>query len=215
MQPCSAWGQRGWVDISQSRVEFAQSHYAGDRIDFILGDIRKPLDGLGQFDFIWIRFVLEYYRKNALEILKNVTQILKPGGTLCIIDLDYNCLNHFPLPAKLEKTLFDFMRTLEEKVNFDPYAGRKLYSHLRELRYENLNVDVGGHHVIYGELEDADAFNWVTKVKVASAKIGFDFEEYPGGADEFMEEFNKFFNDPGRFTYTPVICARGTRPMED
>ena len=81
--------------------EFARSHYAADGIDFIRKDIRFPLDGLGSFDLVWIRFVLEYYRSNAFDIVRNVSQILKPGGILCLIDLDLNCMNHFGLSERL------------------------------------------------------------------------------------------------------------------
>ena len=87
------------ADISEKRIEYARTHYARRGIEFVCKDIRLPLEELGSFDFIWIRFVLEYYRSNAFEVITNVSRILKPGGILCLIDLDHNCLNHFGLSA--------------------------------------------------------------------------------------------------------------------
>ena len=70
------------VDISERRLEYARVHYAREGIEFICKDIRLPLDDLGSFDFVWIRFVLEYYRSDAFEIVRNVSRVLKPGGSL-------------------------------------------------------------------------------------------------------------------------------------
>lgn len=200
------------VDFSQGRIDYANQRYAAPGTEFLCRDVRYPLDGLGSFDLVWVRFVMEYYRHNALEILHNISRIVKPGGILCIIDLDHNCLNHFGMTERMERTLIEFMRTLEEKANFDPYAGRKFYSYLYKLGYRDLQVDVGAHHLIYGELNDVDGYNWVKKIEVASKKIGFAFKEYEGGYAELMEEFQLFFNDPARFSYTPIISVRGQMP---
>jgi SAM-dependent methyltransferase len=204
-------GRAVGVDFSKGRVEYARLHYAIEGAEFVHGDIRLPLDGPGTFDLVWIRFVLEYYRSNAIDIVRNVSSLLKPGGTLCLIDLDLNCLNHFCLSDRLSRTIIKCARTLEETFNFDPYAGRKLYSFLYDNGYEDIAVSVGAHHVIYGELRNMDGFNWLKKIEIANRKASFDFEEYPGGCAEFTDEFTRFFSDPRRFSYTPIILARGRR----
>lgn len=201
------------IDGSDKRIRYAQEHYRKEGIDYITRNIKGPLDDLGQFDFVWLRFVIEYFRSNALAIIQNVSQIVKPGGILCLVDLDHNCLNHYGLSERLERTLFDLVKSLEERANFDPYAGRKLYSHLYRLGYKDIEVDVGAHHLIYGELKERDAFNWLKKIEVASAKLNYEFKEYPGGYEEFLQEFIKFFTDPKRFTYTPLISCRGIKPI--
>ncbi len=106
------------------------------------------------------------------------------------------------------------VKFVEEKADFDPYAGRKLYSHLYRLGYQELEVDVRAHHLIYGELKDSNAFNWMKKIEVLSAKKKeFHFEEYESGYENFRDEFNRFFTDPGRFTYTPLISCCGRKPF--
>jgi len=200
------------VDGSEKRIEYAKKHYSNEGIDFKCKDVRVSIEELGKFDFVWVRFLLEYYRSSSFEIVKNISSIVKPGGILCLIDLDHNSLNHYGYSQKLEKTLFSFMKFVEENADFDPYAGRKLYSHLYKLDYQDIDIDVGAHHLIYGELKDADAFNWMKKIEVVSKKIQFQFEEYKGHK-EFIEDFKKFFTDPGRFTYTPVILCRGVKPV--
>lgn len=199
------------VDISKQRIDYARSNYKDIGLEFHLGDIRKPLYDIGTFDFIWIRFVLEHFRENSFEIVKNIASILKPGGTLCLVDLDFNCLTHYGIPARLEKALFGLMSLLEEKANFDPYVGRKFYSYLYDLGFQNIDIDITTHHLIFGELKDIDEQNWLYKVEVAARASGYPFNEFAGGYDEFKREFLSFFRDQRRFTYTPIILARGLK----
>ena len=199
------------IDISKQRIDYAEAHYSDDGLEYYLGDIRKPLNNIGFFDFIWIRFVLEHFRANSFEIVKNITSFLKPGGILCLVDLDFNCLIHHGIPTRLEKALLGLMGLLEEKANFDPYVGRKFYSYLYDLDFKDINVDITTHHLIFGELKDNDKQNWLYKVEVAAQKSGYPFPEFSGGFEEFKSEFIKFFLDPRRFTYTPIILVRGCK----
>jgi hypothetical protein len=121
-------------------------------------------------------------------------------------------MSHWGIPRRLEKTLFELMATLEQTADFDPYAGRKLYSYLYQLGYNEICVSVQAHHLIYGNLKDLDAYNWTKKIMEASKKVRFPFTDYEGGYEEFLSEFMQFFSDPGRFSYTPVISVRGQKP---
>jgi ubiquinone/menaquinone biosynthesis C-methylase UbiE len=206
-------GETIGIDNAEQRIEYARKHYPADNITYILKDIRTDLNDLGTFDFLFVRFVLEYYRSNSFEILKNINDILAPGGILCLIDLDYNCLTHFGLPPRLESALEGIRKQLQEKVNFDPYAGRKLYAYLYDLEFENIAVDLEAHHLIFGELNEIDAFNWTKKVELGSKMSEYLFDDYPGGYAEFYDEFKTAFANPRRFTYTPVILCRGTKPV--
>jgi ubiquinone/menaquinone biosynthesis C-methylase UbiE len=201
------------IDGSEERIDYAARMYGKNRIKFFCRDIREDLCSLGTFDFAWVRFILEYYRNSSFDIVKNISKVVKPGGILCLIDLDHNCLSHYGLPKRLEKTVFSLMTTLETHSDFDPFAGRKLYSHLYRLGYEDIDVKIEAHHLIFGELDQKDAYNWGKKIEVASRRIGYLFDEYEKGYDEFIYEFNQFFSDPGRFTYTPLIICRGRKPF--
>jgi len=201
------------LDISEDRIKYAENKYYDSKINYLCRDICEPLDDLGQFDFVWVRFVLEYYRSTSFKIVENISRILKPGGILCLIDLDHNCLNHFGLSPRLEKTIFKITGFLESKLDFDPYIGRKLYSFLFDLDFENIEVDLAAHHLIYGHLEKTDAFNWGKKFEVAVKNSGYTFSEYEGKAEVFFEDFMLFFEDRRRFSYTPVISCRGQKPL--
>jgi ubiquinone/menaquinone biosynthesis C-methylase UbiE len=204
-------GQTLGLDIAAQRIEYAQKHYSDAGIEYVVGDIRDSLDELGRFDFIWVRFVLEYYLKESFEIVKNISNSMKPGGILCLIDLDNNCLRNFGLSPRLENALVQIMNKLGTQFNFDPYVGIKLYSYLFDLGFADLEVRVTPHNLIYGDLKEKDAFNWTKKVEIAARNSGCRFEEYEGGFEEFYEEYTQFFSSLRRFTYTPMIWCRGRR----
>jgi ubiquinone/menaquinone biosynthesis C-methylase UbiE len=204
-------GEAIGVDFSEQRCKYAESNYKVNGIEFICRDIRKPLKDLGLFDFIWVRFVLEYYLNDSFDIVKNIYKILKPGGILCLIDLDHNCLNHYGIPQKLERTIFKISDELQIKANFDPYVGRKLYSFLYDLNLKNIGVDIKAHHNIYGKLNKNDEFNFLKKIEIAPQKIKFNFEDYNNYL-EFINETRDAFRNERRFTYTPIILCKGVKP---
>jgi ubiquinone/menaquinone biosynthesis C-methylase UbiE len=200
------------IDFSEARILYAQEHYGGkNSIEFYRQDLRKSMEGLGQFDLIWVRFVLEYFRREAPDIVKKLKNCLKPGGTLCLIDLDYNCLIHHELPKSLEATLTQIMSAADEQYNFDTFAGRKLYSFLYDTGFENIDMELMAHNLIYGEIKDKDKFNLTKKIETAAKKVGSLVESYPGGYDQFYSDFSKYLVAPRRFTYTPLLLCKGTR----
>ena len=104
------------VDNSKKRIDYAQEHYLAKGVEYIVGDICKSLDYLGLFDFIWVRFVLEHYRSNCFDIVKNISTLLKPGGIICLVDLDHNCLNHYGISPIIETALFGIMQKLKNML---------------------------------------------------------------------------------------------------
>ena len=210
-QLASPGGSTLGVDISEQRIQYAKKKYSAEGIQYVVSDIREPLPMIGMFDFIWIRFVLEYYRAESYEILNNVLKALKPGGVLCVIDLDHNCLNHFGLSPRLQRALNGLMCQVEKYANFDPYIGRKLYTYFFDLGLRHIEVHMEAHHLIYGELKSQDRFNWIRKVELAGKRSGYAFDDYDGGFDEFFLEFTSFFEDTRRFTYTPLVACKGRK----
>jgi ubiquinone/menaquinone biosynthesis C-methylase UbiE len=207
-------GESGHVtgfDGSMKRTVYARENYGVEGLEFVNLDINNSLDDLKNFDFIWVRFFLEYHRENSFDIVKRLTDILSPGGILCLIDLDHNCLNHYGLSSRLEKTIVEVSDIVEKFGDFDPYVGRKLYSYLYDLGFSEIDVDMKAHHLIFGELSEVDEFNWIRKIKTAARNSGYDFPDYPDGYDGFLNEFKIFFSDPRRFTYTPIISCRGVK----
>ncbi len=202
------------IDYSDKRITYAKDHYANrSGVQFYHHDLRDPLIGLEKYDVIWVRFVLEYHRIGSIDIIKNLNECLKPGGYICLLDLDYNCLSHYQLPSAIEKLLPMIMERLDRDYDFDTYAGRKLYSYLYDLGYEDIEMQLQAHHLIYGnKIKEGDIFNWVKKVEVCAKWLGDLFVDYPGGHEAFTFDFKEFFLNQRRFTYTPLILCKGKKP---
>ena len=205
-------GRAVGIDIAEQRIDYARKHYSDENIEYLAADIRKPLDDLGQFDFIYVRFVLEYYLNGSFDIVKNITQNLKPGGILCLIDLDCNCLRHFGFPDRLNRATIGVMDWLEKRSNFDPYVGIKLYSFLYDLGYSEIDVSMSAHNMFFGQLKENEKLFSMQKAEIGGRNSGYPFEEYGGNFEEFLEEVKIFFNDERVFYYTPLIACRGCRP---
>jgi SAM-dependent methyltransferase len=204
------------VDFARDRIDYAKKHYQTDEsIQFQVRDIREGMDDIGKFDFIWVRFVLEYYLEGSADIIRNLANSLNPEGSLCLLDLDNNCLGQFPLKPDMESILQNLVQRMIRKYNFDPFVGRKLYTILYDLGFREIRADLIPHHLIYGELKGSDDFNWIKKVEMASIKAGDLFEAYPGKYEGFFSDFKAFFRDPRRFTYTPLIMCTGKKPVND
>jgi len=202
------------VDYSEDRIRYAREHYGRDgEVDFHICDLRGDLGDLGQFDIIWVRFVLEYFRAESRDIVKNLAGLLRPGGYICLLDLDHNCLNHYELSPQMTKLLHRLIERLEDEYNFDAYAGRKLYSYIYDAGLKDIQMDLLAHHLSYGGIDDQDTFNWVKKVEMAAARLGDLFDDYPGGSSTFSEEFESFLHDPRSFSYTVMMLCKGKRPV--
>lgn len=201
------------VDIAAQRIDFARRNYRAEGLEFLVRDIREPLGESGPFDFIWVRFVLEYYRDQSFDLVRHITDdALLPGGTLCLIDLDCNCLRFHGFPPRTERAVNRIMERLEAHCNFDPYVGIKLYAYLYDLGFEDIQVMVAPHNLIYGTFREDEKFNWYKKAEIAGRLSGYDFEDYPGGYVEFIAELDQLFSDPRVFTYTPLVICRGRKP---
>ena len=207
-------GENGHVtglDFSEERLAIARERYGSDHVSFVCHDIHKPYHSDKPYDAMWTRFFLEYFRAEQQQIVSHSIASLKPGGIACLADLDNNSLGHSGLSERLQQTLLDIVSRLEKDFDFDPYAGRRLYGHLYNLGFQDLACKVESHHLIYGELEEKDNYNWRRKVEVAAQKSGCPFTAYGGSFEAFHNEFQEFMNDPQRFTYTPLIIARGIK----
>ena len=140
------------IDGSRERIAHARRLHGSNGPTFLCRNLLDPLDDLEPFDFVWVRFFLEYHRSDAFQIVSRMSRLLKPGGILCLVDLDYNCLNHYGIPERLQRTIARVVRFLETKENFDPRVGIKLYSFLYDLGFEDIDVMMEPHHLIHGEL---------------------------------------------------------------
>lgn len=208
-------GQAVGIDVFDERLAFARAHYANRGISFVRANVLEELEDLGPFDFVWCRFLFEYYREQGETLFCGLDRLVRPGGILCLVDLDYNCMNYDGLPPRLDRAVREILRGLEAATGFDPYAGRRLYGRLYDHGYTEIDVQVGAYNLLFGTAEESVMQNWRQKLLMAIEKSGCSLTLYPDGAAEFFAEFEAYFNHPRRFSYTPIIACRGRKPLEE
>ncbi|MCU0822010.1 MAG: class I SAM-dependent methyltransferase [Spirochaetes bacterium] len=200
------------IDQSPERIKYAAENFGNKGIDFKVMNILGPLDELGEFDFVWVQFFLEFFRAEAPEIIKKLSSCLKPNGYLCLLDLDNNCLCHYGFPEQINTVITKIIESSARNHNFDPFIGRKLYTYIYDAGYRDIEVNLTAHHLIYDEIKPEDEFNWIKKVELAARMAGDEIKKYPGGFDSFFEDYKKFLRDHRRFIYSPLIMCKGKRP---
>jgi SAM-dependent methyltransferase len=208
----SPGGQAFGIDRSTERIAYAKGKYSPEGIEFICRNFFDPLEDLGQFDFVWMRFIAEYFLKESEQLIHHVSRVVRPGGILCLADLDHNCMNHYGHSERLDRTFRKITEYQMNNNNFDPFAGRRLPTRMQELGFEDIRVDIRMHHLVYGKLSEFNRWNWWQKIELAGRRSGWTFEEYEDGFAGFEREFAEYFNDPRRFVYTPLIIVRGVKP---
>jgi ubiquinone/menaquinone biosynthesis C-methylase UbiE len=199
------------LDQSGDRLEAARAYCQPfGHIDFIQTSLEKILLPDASVDYIWCRFVFEYL-KDPKTTFKEFIRIAKPGAKIVVADLDYNCMSHYPLEPRLEIQLREIASELERTKFWDPYAGRKIYSYYAENGLSDVQVRLIPHHLIYGESNPRDIANWKQKLeiidqltKAGTIRLSFDLEK-------FKTEFFKFFENPNRFSYSPLILVEGRK----
>lgn len=200
------------LDASEERVATARRRYGRPGLTFEVRDLSTPLDDLGPFDLIWSRFLLEYHRSNAPSMVRTWSSALRPGGWMCLADLDGNGLGIYGMPPELERVHSAVQHLLATRMDFDAHVGRKLYAMLYDLGFEGLEVCVEPHHLLYGAISEVDLFNWRLKAEVLTARAPALVEAYPGGREGFLADWASFLVDPRRFIHTPLLVCRGRRP---
>jgi len=205
-------GQVTGLDLSAHRLYEARNRYGRKGLHFIQHDLTRPYTPEAQYDAVWMRFFLEYFADDPLQIVRNATARLKPGGLLVLADLDNNSLNHHGAPERLKRTISAVIEVLQRDANFDPFAGSKIYAHLFDLGYRDIALTSEAHHLIYGQISSEDRANWLSKLEVAARTSGCDFAEYDGDFALVRRDFEAFLDDPRRFIFTPIVIGRGLKP---
>jgi ubiquinone/menaquinone biosynthesis C-methylase UbiE len=128
-------------DINQEFLLLGEKHAADmgleDRIQWSrVSDDRVPIPD-NSADLVLCKNVLEYV-DSADEMLTEFLRVLKPGGTLRILESDWDLLVVEPLGSK---RLSEMLQYAKHAFN-DPQIGRNLYGSARRVGYTNINVEM-------------------------------------------------------------------------
>ncbi len=131
------------VDLSEKMIATARRRQeaAGVRnLKFQCGDVYSLDAALGQFDFVYSRFLFQHLREPILALNK-ICRVLKPEGTLCVLDVDDTWLTFVPCESSFQ----EFTRLAVEgqrQKGGDRYIGRKLGMLFKQAGLTNVSTSV-------------------------------------------------------------------------
>lgn len=122
--------RRLFDEISQENV-----FLAGSRVDFSEIDIYDLPFADASFDFVMSRYVFQHLTQ-PLHAMRGIARVLKPGGYICVVDIDDQLSVTYPEDPGSMKRLTEAFRSLQAKMGGDRFVGRKLASYMRDAGLE-------------------------------------------------------------------------------
>jgi len=203
----------GW-DFSRNQIDAANAKYgASGNITFEQKNLLevKPAsdtpDG-SRFDTIICRFVLRHFSNvNTKTVIHNLTELLKPGGTLCCIDVDGVFDDVFPASPFLRKSLAKLREA--KAVNFR--VARKMPTLLMEQGLQNVDW-----HVLSSEFKGEDLAQEIENLRQSIKNAEAFAKKILGGANNlarFQKEYFAALAKPGHVHFYSRVIAIGTKPQ--
>lgn len=196
------------IDASASRLADGRSHSAHrPTIEYRQGDAAHVPAADGEFDVAWSRFLFEYLPRPEAA-LAEMNRVTKPGGTVCVSDIDGNCIWHHPCEPGVRAEIDEALRKLGE--SFNPRIGLSLYTMFVDAGLRDVVVDVRPYHVIAGQIDAEREEHWRMKLEGVSKALqarGWDKSRAVSLGSAFIQHLR----DPRTFTYSVLVSVRGTR----
>ena len=131
------------VDLNDELI--ATAHQAKqtegvENVSFQFGNIYELDLPENSFDFIYTRFVFQHLENPELA-LTNIQKVLKPGGTLCILDIDDNWTSFAPESDAFVK----FIRKAgagQKRKGGNRLIGSQLFGLLSKAGYQNVSTKI-------------------------------------------------------------------------
>jgi ubiquinone/menaquinone biosynthesis C-methylase UbiE len=188
--------------LGLSNIEYMQARIGGP------GSTKLPDS---TFDHAWTRFFLEY-QKDPLQVIKEMARVVKPGGHVSLLDLDGNCVWHYPLAPELKRELNEVINDLAT-TGFDPFIGSKLHSYATAAGLSNVLQTIEPYHRVLGKPDEEIADQW--RRKITGLKSNYTVKLFPGKAHlgRFFDDMLAFILSEETMTWSNLYLVQGVKPV--
>jgi SAM-dependent methyltransferase len=199
------------IDVSAESIATAQRRRLPN-VEFRHADLfTMPVE---TFDHVFVCFVLEHLAQ-PVEALKRLKTMLRPGGTITVIEGDHGSAYFHPGSAAAQDAI-DCQITLQHEAGGDSLIGRRLYPLLREAGFEDVGVSPRMVYVDGSRPDLIDGFTrktftaMIEGVRAAALARGLlTAERFDAG----VRDLHRTAADDGTFAYT-FFKARATNVVE-
>ena len=129
------------IDISPESLALAERRVQAEGIStvtFRQGDVFHLPFGEASFDHVFVCFLLEHLPDPALA-LTNLRMVLKPGGTITVIEGDHGSALFYPDSPDARRVI-DCLVTLQRQIGGNALIGRELRHLLADAGYAGVRV---------------------------------------------------------------------------
>jgi len=204
------------VDASADMIDCARAEARRQGLESIAYH-QAEVGGVGssglpgdRYDHAWARFFLEYHPQ-PLAAVAEMARVVRPGGRVNLIDIDGNCLWHFPLPPPLSAELDEIAADLRT-LGFDPGVGRRLRQYAEAVGLARVREAVEPYHYIVGAPDPLAAAAW--RLKVETLRDNYVTRLFPHKASKasVFDELLSFILDEGTMTWSLLHLVQGVKP---
>jgi ubiquinone/menaquinone biosynthesis C-methylase UbiE len=129
------------IDVSATSLEQARAKIEGaglTNVEFQQANVFALPFGAESFDHLFVCFVLEHL-SGPLEALIILKRILKPGGTITLVEGDHGSAYFFP-ESEAAQAAIDCQIELQHAAGGNARVGRQLYPLLRRSGFDSVRV---------------------------------------------------------------------------
>jgi SAM-dependent methyltransferase len=186
------------IDVSESQLELARSRVPG--VDFQRADIFALPFEPQSFDHVFVCFTLEHLTR-PLEALRKLIAVLRPGGTVTVIEGDHGSAYFHPDSAAAREAIDCLVRL----QNGDANIGRALYPLLVEAGLREVSVSP---RMVYVDSSRPDLVEGFTRRTFTAMIEGVREAAIDNGLiaperfDQGIEDLYRTAADDGTFCYT-------------
>lgn len=136
-------GQVTGIDINEELIAVAHQAQASENVAnaaFSIGNVYALALQENHFDFVYARFLFQHLERPR-QALENVMRVLKPGGILCVLDIDDNWTSFSPASDAFVR----FIRKAgagQKRKGGNRMIGSQLHGLLRAAGFQNVAVEI-------------------------------------------------------------------------
>jgi len=127
------------IDTSAASLAQARARLAGhSNVELREANVYELPFAPSSFDHVFVCFLLEHLPRPA-EALAALKEVLRPGGTITVIEGDHGSAYYHPQSASAQRAI-DCLVELQRRAGGDALIGRRLYSLLVDAGFASVRV---------------------------------------------------------------------------